>query len=141
MRFFFKLRTISCAFLVIYLLVGVTDGFAQCPKKVAHRSTAMVTVVEVVESSSPEMVNGIPLPLRNPTSGERSCRKSAPALTSTASPNMLGVTSQLATPPLLSKVVALAFLFTFKYVSGCTGPSSPLVNPRLAQIRTVVMLA
>ncbi len=141
MRLFFKLRTISCALLVVYLLVGVTDGFAQCPKKVAQRSTAMVTVVEVVEPSSPELVNGIHLPLQNPTSGEQSCRKSAPALTSTTSPNMLGVPSQLATPPLLAKVVALTFLFTCKYVSGCTGPSSPMVNPRLAQIRTVVMLA
>lgn len=142
MRSLINLKAITLVFLVSYLLTGGTDGFARCLKKSAHRGTATVNVGAVAAPSIQETVAGISLLLRNQNGGNRSCLKLPPALTSTASLNMLEFPDKLslAAPAHLSRAVSSAFLSAARKQPGCLAQPPPLVNPRLAHIRTVVLL-
>ena len=141
MNFSPGLKIIARIFLAIYLVVGVTDGFAHCPLAISHRLTSVVKTVKVIELPGKEVATGGPFPYQNQNNGTVLCQKLAPTLTEIFHPNRLDATSRLLPPPLLSDTVAAPFLLTLKYVTGSAGMPAPPVNPRLALIRTVVMLA
>jgi hypothetical protein len=142
MRSFFKLRTITWVFLVVYLLTGGTDGFARCLKMSARRSPAMATAGGERAPSIRETATGIPSLLRNQHDGSRSCLKLAPALTSTAGINLPELSGQLslAAPAHLSRALSLALGAAAGKESRYPAPPPALVNPRLADIRAVVLL-
>ena len=141
MKFFPILKTLASVFLVVYLLVGVTEGFAHCPLEASHRLTSLVKAGDSAELSGQETGMSGSLPYQNQQSRKGICQNSIPACTVAADLNTLDVTSSLSMPPLLSGIDSTASLLGAQEAPGQPSTPSPLINPRLAQIRTVVMLA
>jgi hypothetical protein len=140
MRFFSGLKTIVCIFLVVYLMVGVTGGFAHCPLEASHRLTA-IRAVPMMEPSNRTVVAAGFLPQKKDTGNKSLCQTLPPAFKETATLNSLDASSPLSTPPLLSELAYATLLATAQAPPGFAAAPPPQIHPLLAHIRTVVLLA